>query len=82
MILSASGWRKVFAVSGNENDSTAEIGDENAALSIFAAEVFADYLQKKTLKKQVKIVLGMDTRPTGPKIVESINLALLAKKFR
>jgi len=50
MILSASGWRKVFAESNNEQDKTKEIGSVNAAISIFAAYCFSGYI-KKTAKK-------------------------------
>jgi phosphoglucomutase len=41
MILSASGWRKVFAISGDEQDRTAMIGEDNIAISIYSAAVFA-----------------------------------------
>ena len=44
MILSASGWRKVFAESGIESDTTAKIGNDNKALSFFAAESFLEWL--------------------------------------
>lgn len=80
MILSASGWRKIFAVSGDEHDETSEIGEENSVLAAFAADVFVDYLRKKTMKKMPTVVVGMDTRPTGPGITDSIILAILSKK--
>ena len=53
MILSASGWRKVFAVSGDETDSTSEIGKENTCISILASLVFSDYIKKRnSISKQ------------------------------
>ena len=70
MILSASGWRKVFAESGNEEDSTIEIGDENSALVAIAANTYIDYIIKKTGMEQPVIVMGIDTRPTGPAIAD------------
>ncbi len=70
MILSASGWRKVFAISGLEQDRTNLIGEDNIALSIFSAAVFSDYVVEKSGKNRPVIVLGMDSRPTGPAIAE------------
>ncbi len=71
MILSASGWRKVFAISGDEQDSTTLIGEKNIAISIYASVVFADYLKKCTNKENPSVILGMDTRPTGSAITEA-----------
>lgn len=71
MILSASGWRKVFAISGNEQDKTSMIGEQNIAISIFSAQVFADYLKEKTKKSTPVVIVGMDARPTGPAIAEA-----------
>lgn len=71
MILSASGWRKVFAISGQEQDKTAMIGEDNIAISIYSAKVFSDYIKNKTGKKNPTVLLGMDARPTGPAISEA-----------
>ncbi|MCQ2573992.1 MAG: phosphoglucomutase [Treponema sp.] len=83
MILSASGWRKVFALSGNEQDKAPEISSEDMALSAIAAEVFYDYLQplvkSKTGVECPVIAVGMDTRPTGPAIAKAMNSVLLQK---
>ena len=53
MILSASGWRKIFAISNDEQDKTSLIGEENIALSVLAAKVFSDYLKAKTKKEKM-----------------------------
>ena len=71
MILSASGWRKVFAISGQEQDKTAMIGEDNIAISIYSAKVFSDYIKNETGKKTPTVLLGMDARPTGPAIAEA-----------
>lgn len=71
MILSASGWRKVFAISGQEQDKTVMIGEENIAISIYSAKVFADYVKAQTGKANPEILVGMDARPTGPAIAEA-----------
>ncbi len=70
MITSASGWRKVFASSGDENDSSSEIGIENTAISALAADTFAAYMRQR--KPAPKIIVGMDTRPTGSKIADAV----------
>ena len=80
MILSASGWRKVFAVSGEETDTTTEIGMENTCISVLSALVFSDYVKKRTGKRTPTIVLGIDTRPTGPEIANVMIRLLLKEK--
>ena len=47
MILSASGWRKVFAQSGDERDATTKIGSVNKALCFLAAESFLEWLDAR-----------------------------------
>lgn len=71
MILSASGWRKIFAISNNEQDKTAMIGEENIAIAIYSAKVFAEYLKAKTNKENPTVTVGMDARPTGSAISEA-----------
>ncbi|MCF0242813.1 MAG: phosphoglucomutase [Treponema sp.] len=80
MILSASGWRKVFAVSGDEQDKTPEISSSDTALSVIAAETFFDYAVKKTGQEFPVIAIGMDTRPTGSAICDAMIKALVCKK--
>lgn len=78
MILSASGWRKVFAISNDEEDSTKEIGTTNAVVSALIADVFASYiLQKKG--KSCAIAFGIDSRPTGTKIAEAMLKVLVGR---
>ncbi|MFA6855914.1 MAG: phosphoglucomutase [Treponema sp.] len=81
MILSASGWRKVFAKSGEAQDNTPEIGAENTVLAVIAAEVFSDYIRNATEQQNPVIVCGMDARPTGPAISSAVIHTLLAKKI-
>ena len=93
MILSASGWRKVFAESGIESDTTAKIGSDNKALSFLAAKSFLEWLQvraaklnggkpKKAAPKTPKIVVATDTRPTGKEIAECVLRALALGKAK
>jgi phosphomannomutase len=81
MILSASGWRKIFAASGNEEDNTNSITHTDAILIAFAALSLARHLGVPmaqassidgTLDKlpsfgsaQKTVLVGLDSRPTG-----------------
>ncbi|AEV30516.1 phosphomannomutase [Sphaerochaeta pleomorpha str. Grapes] len=81
MILSASGWRKVFAVSGNEEDNTSSISDPDSILAAFAALSLARHLGVKKAQEssidstitrlpeigdaQKTVLVGLDSRPTG-----------------
>ncbi|WP_252714472.1 phosphoglucomutase [Treponema pectinovorum] len=80
MITSASGWRKVFCESGNEEDNSAEIGNENRIIAALVADSFADYIHSK--KKSPIICLGFDTRPTGPALANPMLKVFLAKKVQ
>ena len=71
MILSASGWRKVFAESGDGEDCSPDIGYENALLCALIAETFAEYIRGRAGQKPV-IALGMDSRPTGNQIADAM----------
>lgn len=79
MILSASGWRKVFAKSNNEQDKSPEISENDKAISVIAADVFFDYLVEKSGQENPVIALGIDTRPTGPAIADAMIHALVNK---
>ncbi|MCL2230127.1 MAG: phosphatidylglycerol lysyltransferase [Treponema sp.] len=72
MILSASGWRGVFAEDGDEESKTKKISDEHKIFAGTAAKVFAEYLGEKPT-----VLLGSDTRPTGIAIMEAMIPVLL-----
>lgn len=78
MILSASGWRKVFAQSGDEEDPSDQITAEDATLTALAALALCRYLGLPAAGKEavlegkpvsaqsdVTILVGLDARPTG-----------------
>ena len=79
MILSASGWRKVFAASGDEQDKNPEITDNDKKLSVIAANVFFDYITALTGQQAPVLALGTDSRPTGPAIADAMIHALIKK---
>ena len=57
MILSASGWRKVFAISGDEQDRNPEISENDKKIAVTAANVFSPFflitLKKSVVKKSL-----------------------------
>ncbi len=93
MILSASGWRKVFAESGNEEDPTNSISNADGVITSFVALALARYLgaslaQKDAIQKGYPlatsptengptILVGLDARPTGRPIGDLICRTLL-----
>jgi phosphoglucomutase len=82
MILSVSGWRKIFAEDGDEESFSPRITPEDAIISGIIAAAFADYLIDSLPENHsLTILLGMDTRPTGPAIADSITRILLAKNI-
>jgi phosphoglucomutase len=80
MILSASGWRGVFAAGGGEESPDREISTAHKIFTVAAARVFAAYLKEKGggAEKPV-VIVGMDTRPTGPAIADLMIRVFLAE---
>lgn len=81
-ILSASGWRRIFAESGNEEDNTTEIGKTNTILSVFMADCFVDFIKEKSKKKQPIIAVAIDARPTGSQIAQAMIRIFLARGLK
>ena len=79
MILSASGWRKVFAISGDEQDKNPQISEQDKAICIAAASVFFDYISETTNQEVPVIAVGIDARPTGPAMADAMLHALVKK---
>jgi phosphoglucomutase len=80
MILSASGWRGVFAASGGEEDKTDRISPAHRVIAAAAALVFAEYLRDTRGGEGAPplVLVGRDTRPTGRAIAEAAIPVLLA----
>ena len=64
-ILSASGFRKVFAACGDEESTDTGISAEDAAAAAMIADVFGNLVLSRGGKT---VAVGMDARPTGPAI--------------
>jgi phosphoglucomutase len=77
MILSASGWRAVFAADQDEESDTTEVAPEHLAIAGLAAAVFAEHIGAGSV-----VAVGTDTRPTGPRIALAAMTALLERGIR
>jgi phosphoglucomutase len=76
LIFSASGWRGVFA--GGEESREPGIDGAFAVIAAAAGTAFARFLAKRTRRKPL-VILGMDTRPTGPALFAALSGALLGE---
>ncbi len=82
MILSASGWRKIFAASGDEESDEPAISEPDEYLALLAAHCWAQFFQENaggSSSPQPVILLGMDSRPTGPALAECAARLFLAR---
>lgn len=79
-LLSASGWRKVFAAS--EESASPALSDANKELAAIAAFAFARFVKEKSGSADAEIVLATDTRPTGPLIADICARVFLAEGLR
>lgn len=70
LILSASGWRKVFA-EGEESDSPL-VSPADLVLAGAAAIAFAGLLRSREASRSPALLLGIDSRPTGPALAEAM----------
>ncbi|MBB6481070.1 phosphoglucomutase [Spirochaeta isovalerica] len=78
MILSASGWRKVFAASGDEESREAGLTGADKVLAGAMAFVFAPFLKKQSGKNSPVVTIAMDSRPTGPALADILTRVFLA----
>ncbi len=69
MILSASGWRKVFAP-GGDHDSSKEPDTADQLLAVGMGMVWGQWLERRLGKRDSVVLVATDTRPTGPNIAE------------
>ncbi|WKC86789.1 phosphoglucomutase [Borreliella kurtenbachii] len=73
MILSPSGFRKIFAKSKNENSTENEINNEDKVLIALIIFTISNYFKNEP---KPYIGLGLDSRPTG-KIIAEITIKIL-----
>ncbi|MDR2617347.1 MAG: phosphatidylglycerol lysyltransferase [Treponema sp.] len=76
MILSASGWRGIFAENGDEESPAPGISPGHRIIVSAAARVFSDYLKKAEPRS---IIVGRDTRPTGEAVAGAVIRTLVVE---
>ena len=77
LILSGSGWRKVFASDGDEESDAAAVSPADLVLVGAAAVAFAGLLRSRSGPRAPTLLVGMDSRPTGPAIADAMTRVFL-----
>ncbi len=78
MILSASGWRTVFARDGGEHSSSTDTAPAHQVIAVTAALAYSRYLRRKSPDTRV-LITARDTRPTGEILEQLIAAALISE---
>jgi len=80
MILSASGWRGIFAADGDEESNTCMITETHKIICACAAYIFSEFLKTRTQAAGGRplVLLGADTRPTGKAVAQAMMPVLYA----
>ncbi|HTH14909.1 MAG TPA: hypothetical protein VMB23_10985, partial [Spirochaetia bacterium] len=79
MILSASGWRKVYAVDGQEENPSTDLRPADRIQALGMADTFATFLAETTKKPTLRVCVGLDARFTGPTLADGMVRVLLAR---
>ena len=88
LILSASGWRKVFAADGNEESNAPVLSAADTVIAGAAALAYGDFLKKRaggTARgggASPALLVGIDSRPTGPAIADAMIRVFLGMGLR
>ena len=69
MIISASGWRKVFASDGDENSMDTELSEADRVIAAGIGYIFSKWALSKGCKT---VALARDARPTGEAICQIV----------
>ncbi|MBP7461825.1 MAG: hypothetical protein KBA26_11095 [Candidatus Delongbacteria bacterium] len=77
VIMSSSGFRKVFAWDRNQDSLEAAVTHYDIWLTYCSVCAFVRYLNENHLIRSGRIAVGRDTRPTGSILAAIVNLALL-----
>jgi phosphoglucomutase len=78
LILSASGWRGIFAADGDGESAVTDIAPVHGLILAAAALVFVERLKEGLSPVTAPaLIVGMDTRPTGPAMADVLLRSLL-----
>lgn len=80
LIISASGWRGVFAKDGKENSRESEIDEKDRLMVATATESFVTFISNFT--QRPALVVARDNRPTSPAITEAVIRTLLLERVQ
>lgn len=81
-ILSASGFRAIFALSGDEEDANTQISPKKGLEAAIIAQSFASFLIKESKITNPTLIVGIDTRPTGPQIADIMIRVFMANGIK
>ncbi len=76
MILSASGWRAVFAADGDEHSTIREVSPPLLVVAGVAARCFAALFEPAG-RRPPRVAVALDSRPTGPLVARAAIRILL-----
>ena len=69
MIISASGWRKVFALDGDENSMNGGLSEQDSIIAAGIGHIFSEWACSRGCRT---VAIGRDARPTGEAICRII----------
>ena len=69
MIISASGWRKVFAADGDENSMNKELSEADRVIAAGIGYIFSKWALSKGCRS---VAIARDARPTGEAICQIV----------
>ncbi len=69
MIISASGWRKVFAADGDENNMNKELSEADRVIAAGIGYIFSKWALSKGCRS---VAIARDARPTGEAICQIV----------
>ncbi len=81
LILSASGWRKVFAADGDEESLTTQVKGADKMIAAAAALSFVEQMLRLH-DRQLLIWVGCDSRPTGSVLMDVMLRVFIARDVK
>ncbi len=79
LIISPSGLRKIFSPDGDEEGKREDVSIADKLIVATFAGVFCRFIRDKTGKRNPLLIVGTDTRYTGPVIADVVIRVLLAE---
>ncbi len=77
IILSVSGFRKIFAADGDEESDTLSVHQRDMEFLLAVSGAFIDAAKTLNRKTELTLALGLDSRPTGRRMADVIAADLI-----